>query len=356
VNHTWSSADLGADIIEVRTTDANVVTLTLTLSLTLTLTLSLILTLSLTLALTMTPNPNQVPTTDANFGLGQYYIAVYGGGGGTECRFTISVSSKRPLAGAGANAVLLEGGRANQVALAAVQADSRRKLVAAGRNARALMAKSAGTHGGATPEQRLAAVRAIAPSADSNLGGELGTSEAEIALKLGAALRVSIDFALAARQGGPAAITAEWLCQVLAHCTGYRQLASRAPLTTQGEPASFVAIVISGELQVAANPNPTPPRTPTLTLWPTLTLTLTPTPTLTLTLTRWRPTRRCSKARRPAACVQTTGARASGRATWWARSRCWGGAGRKARGAGRPTSRPTCPPRCSSSRMRQGQG
>ena len=51
VNHTWSSADLGADIIEV-------------------------------------------PTTDANYGLGTYYIAVYGGGGGTECRFTISVSSK----------------------------------------------------------------------------------------------------------------------------------------------------------------------------------------------------------------------------------------------------------------------
>ena len=25
---------------------------------------------------------------------GTYYIAVYGGGGGTECRFTISVSSK----------------------------------------------------------------------------------------------------------------------------------------------------------------------------------------------------------------------------------------------------------------------
>ena len=37
VNHTWSSADLGADIIEV-------------------------------------------PTTDANYGLGTYYIAVYGGG------------------------------------------------------------------------------------------------------------------------------------------------------------------------------------------------------------------------------------------------------------------------------------
>ena len=40
--------------------------------------------------------------------------------------------------------------------------------------------------------------------------------------------------------------------QVLAHCTGYRQLASRAPLTTQGEPASFIALVLSGELQVAA--------------------------------------------------------------------------------------------------------
>ena len=219
VNHTWSSSDLGADIIEV-------------------------------------------PTTDANFGLGQYYIAVYGGGGGTECRFTISVTSKRPLAGAGANAVLLEGGRANQVGLAAGQADSRRKLVAAGHNARALMAQSGGTHGGATPEQRLAAVRGLAPSAASNLGGELGTSEAEIALKLGAVLRVSIDFALAARQGGPAAITAEWLCQVLAHCTGYRQLASRAPLTTQGEPASYVAIVISGELQVAANPDPNPNPNP----------------------------------------------------------------------------------------------
>ena len=84
VNHTWSSADLGADIIEV-------------------------------------------PTTDANYGLGTYYIAVYGGGGGTECRFTISVSSKRPLVGAGPNSVLLEGGKANHVLLAAGQADSRRK-------------------------------------------------------------------------------------------------------------------------------------------------------------------------------------------------------------------------------------
>ena len=72
------------------------VTLTLTQTPTppLPLTPTLTLPLPLTLTLTLTLNPNQVPTTDANFGLGQYYIAVYGGGGGTECRFTISVTSK----------------------------------------------------------------------------------------------------------------------------------------------------------------------------------------------------------------------------------------------------------------------
>ena len=62
------------------------------------------------------------------------------------------------------------------------------------------MAQSAGKHAGATPEQRLAAVRALAPSAASNLGGgdrgEIGISVAEIARKLGAALRVSIEPAL----------------------------------------------------------------------------------------------------------------------------------------------------------------
>ena len=61
--------------------------------------------------------------------------------------------------GALPNSVLLEGGKANHVLLAAGQADSRRKLVIAGRSARDLMAQSAGKHAGATPEQRLAAVR-----------------------------------------------------------------------------------------------------------------------------------------------------------------------------------------------------
>ena len=39
-------------------------------------------------------------------------------------------------------------------------------------------------------------------------------------------------------------------------------MAMRAPLTTQGEPAAFVAIVLSGELQVEAYPNPDPDPNP----------------------------------------------------------------------------------------------
>ena len=89
VNHTWSSADLGADIIEVPRTDAT----------------SHPDPHPIPKPITDPtphapphphphPHPDQVPTTDANYGLGTYYIAVYGGGGGTECRFTISVSSK----------------------------------------------------------------------------------------------------------------------------------------------------------------------------------------------------------------------------------------------------------------------
>ena len=42
----------------------------------------------------------EVPSTDPNFGLGQYYIAVYGEGGGLECRFHITVEASRPLGGA----------------------------------------------------------------------------------------------------------------------------------------------------------------------------------------------------------------------------------------------------------------
>ena len=105
MSHTWSSADLGADVIEV-------------------------------------------PSTDPNFGLGQYYIAVYGGGGGTECRFHITVDAQRPLIGASGGADLLGHGKTAEVKLAAVQAHQRRLLTKAGRNAAELMQEAGGAPAG----------------------------------------------------------------------------------------------------------------------------------------------------------------------------------------------------------------
>lgn len=207
VNHTWSSADLGADVIEV-------------------------------------------PSTDPNFGLGQYYIAVYGGGGGLECRFHITVEASRPLGGAASAQMMLEGGKTNQVRAAAELADHRRRRTMAGHNAAALMAAAGGTHSGKTPAQRLEAVKQLPRPAPR---GEPSVSEAECAKKLNAVLGTRISFALAARHGSQASITADWLCQVLAQCTRTVSLPARTTLTHAGEPAAFVAFVVSGELQVAAD-------------------------------------------------------------------------------------------------------
>ena len=210
VNHTWASDDLGADVIEV-------------------------------------------PSTDPNFGLGQYYIAVYGGGGGLECRFQITVEASRPLGGAASGAQMLEGGKTNHVRAAAELADHRRRRTAAGMNAAALMAAAGGTHSGKTPSQRLEAVKQLPRPQPRGEAQPSGLSDAECGKKLLAVLGTRIEFALAARNGGQASITADWLCQVLAQCTRVVSLPARTTLTHAGEPAAFVAFVVSGELQVAAD-------------------------------------------------------------------------------------------------------
>ena len=56
----------------------------------------------------------EVLPSDPEFGVGTYYIAVYGGGGGAECRFNISVESRRQLGGA----VHAQGASASDTGLA----------------------------------------------------------------------------------------------------------------------------------------------------------------------------------------------------------------------------------------------
>ena len=118
---TWSSSDLGSDTIEV------------------------------------------LPS-DPHFGLGQFYIAVYGGGGASECHFTLTVQARRPL-----------GGRANtfktytyseamrheaRFAVERARSDKRKRNVQFGQSAAALMAADKDdTQMGVSPAQRLQVAR-----------------------------------------------------------------------------------------------------------------------------------------------------------------------------------------------------
>ena len=143
--------------------------------------------------------------------------------------------------------MMLEGGKTSQVA-AAELADHRRRRTMAGHNAAALMAAA----GGALWQDAGAAPRGSQAAAASAVA-RASVSEAECAEKLNAVLGTRISFALAARRGGQASITADWLCQVLAQCTRTVSLPARTTLTHAGEPAAFVAFVVSGELRVAAD-------------------------------------------------------------------------------------------------------
>ena len=190
-----------------------------------------------------------MPTTDANYGLGTYYIAVYGGGGGAECRFNISVESRRQLGGA----VHAQGASASDTGLAVrthvAAANERRMKVKSGASGVALMAEAGGPHSGRSPQQRLDALSVLPREGGADV-------DIEAHDRLSHALRVRLPFALGAAapvsRPGAASVSVEWAAHVLSRLVTLRTLEKGEALVYQEDPAAFVAFVLKGELQVAA--------------------------------------------------------------------------------------------------------
>ena len=200
----------------------------------------------------------EVLPSDPEFGVGTYYIAVYGGGGGAECRFNISVESRRQLGGA----VHAQGASASDTGLAVrthvAAANERRMKVKSGASGVALMAEAGGPHSGRSPQQRLDALSVLPREGGADV-------DIEAHDRLSHALRVRLPFALGAAapvsRPGAASVSVEWAAHVLSRLVTLRTLEKGEALVYQEDPAAFVAFVLKGELQVAAATGaPHPPR------------------------------------------------------------------------------------------------
>ena len=239
--HTWASDAMGDDTIEIRPDD-----------------------------------PNLPPHSEG--AMGQYNIAIYGGGGGARCHFTLSVKAYRPVGGkarlhkpyghverAAADARFVSERRL---------ADGRRMRSRNGQSASRILSEEVTDDGlGLSPNQRLGLVEQLAAGFALPRGlAAGGTHPPGMALELLDSLEPRLAMALAGgfeddeaaateaaadeagqqRPPPPGALVpgtnAAWVQEVLARCGPSLSLPAGAVVYAAGAPSTFAAIVLRGEL------------------------------------------------------------------------------------------------------------